>query len=160
MEKQWNTLFPGRPYMGYAMNEIINVAADVNRNIISIFTFLAVVALLLSIAGLYSTVSLNIARRLREVGIRKVFGASIAQIIWTTNVQFVMILGLSSLAGCWLGSILVTFMMDQIWAYYQPANSITFIVSTLTVMWLACIMIGSKVYQAASANPIVSLREE
>lgn len=160
LEKQWNTLFPGRSYMGYPMDQIINVAEDVNRNIISIFTFLAVVALLLSVAGLYSTVSLNIARRLKEVGIRKIFGASIAQIIWTTNVQFVAILCLSSLAGCWLGSVLVTVMMGQIWAYFQPANTVTFIVSTVAVLWLACIMIGSKVYQAASANPIVSLREE
>jgi putative ABC transport system permease protein len=160
MEQQWNTLFPGRPYMGYTMNQIINVAEDVNRNIVSIFTFLAVVALLLSIAGLYATVSLNIARRLKEVGIRKVFGASITQIIWTTNVQFVMILFLSSLAGCWLGNALVTVMMEQIWAYYQSANLVTFIVSTLMVLWLACIMIGSKVYQAASANPITALREE
>lgn len=160
MKKQWSELFPGRPYMGYRMDEIINVAEDVNRNVTSIFTFLAIVALLLSIAGLYSSVSLNIARRLKEVGIRKVFGASIAQIIWATNVQFVAILTLSVLAGCWLGSMLVGVMMKQIWTYYQAGDMVTFTVSIITVLWLAGIMIGSKVYQAASANPIHALREE
>jgi hypothetical protein len=51
-------------------------------------------------------------------------------------------------------------MMDAIWDYFQPANIVTFIIAAGIVLWLACIMIGSKVYQAASANPIVALREE
>ncbi|HEY9044828.1 MAG TPA: ABC transporter permease [Ohtaekwangia sp.] len=160
MAKQWTALFPNKIYLGQPMNQLVQVAEDISKNVVTIFTFLAAVALFLSIAGLYSTVSLNLARRMKEVGVRKIFGASIGQIIWTTNLQFFFILVISSLGGCILGSKLVLVMMKLLWFYHQPANALTFVVTAGVVLWLACIMIGSKVYKAASANPILALREE
>jgi ABC-type antimicrobial peptide transport system permease subunit len=92
--------------------------------------------------------------------VRKVFGASVRQIVWVTNIQFAAILVLSSVAGCLLGTSLVGVTMRQLWVYYQAANAITFITATGFVLLLACVMIGTKVYRAAQANPIISLREE
>ena len=156
----WAKLYPGKPYAGETMNSLMNVSEDISRNVLIIFTFLAAVALLLSIAGLYSTVSLNLARRTKEIGVRKVFGASVRQILWVTNIQFVVILVLSSVAGCLVGASLVGFMMRLLWAYYQAANVMTFVMTTTGVLLLAGVMIGAKVYKAAQANPVVSLREE
>lgn len=160
LKSKWSQLFPDRLYQAYAMANVIHVAEDVNVNVIKIFTFLAAVALFLSIAGLYSSVSLNLVRRMKEVGVRKVFGASIVQIIWSTNIQFLVILLVSSAIGCIVGSKLVFFTMDMIWTYFQPANVVTFIICGIMVIGLACMMIGAKVYQAATANPIIALRDE
>lgn len=160
VKQEWASLYPSKPYRGATMNSLMTVTEDISRNVVTIFSFLAAVALLLSIAGLYSTVSLNLSRRMKEVGVRKIFGASVRQIIWVTNIQFMGILVVSSLAGCVLGAGLVSFMMKLLWTYYQGANAITFIAATGVVLVLACTMIGSKVYRAAMANPIVSLRED
>jgi cell division protein FtsX len=159
-KQAWARLYPGKHYAGMTMASLMNVSEEISHNVMIIFTFLAVVALLLSIAGLYSSVSLNLARRTKEIGVRKVFGASVRQIVWVTNIQFAAILVLSSVAGCLLGTSLVGVTMRQLWVYYQAANAITFITATGFVLLLACVMIGTKVYRAAQANPIISLREE
>ena len=160
VKRAWATLYPNKPYPGETMNTLMNVTEEISRNVVMIFTFLAAVALLLSVAGLYSTVSLNLARRMKEIGVRKVFGASVQQIMWVTNVQFMVILLVAAVGGCALGAGLVGFLMRLLWTYYQSANAVTFMAAIGLVFILACVMIGSKVYRAAQANPINSLRED
>jgi ABC-type antimicrobial peptide transport system permease subunit len=158
--KKWKTLFPERAYRSYTMKEFMNSSTEVNRNIVAIFLFLGFTAIFLSVAGLYSMVSLNIIKRTKEVGIRKVFGASVHQIIWTTNFEFIVILGLSSLAGSWAASTLVVVVMKSMWAYYQPGGTVTFVLAIGMVFTVVLAMIGSKVRNAAAVNPAVSLRSE
>ena len=135
-------------------------AVTVNDNIVKMFVFLGAVAMMLSATGLFTLVSLNIIRRLKEIGVRKVLGASIGNIARIVNGKFVVLLLIASLLGSFSGSYLANSLMQSIWAFYQPANSLTFILSIALMFFIATLTIGFKVYNTAKMNPVNSLKDE
>lgn len=160
IEAEWKKIFPNRIYFSDFMDEAMAEATLVNKNIVKLFTFLGVIATLLSASGLYTMVSLNIIKRMKEIGVRKVLGASIQNIVKKLNTQFAIILLIAAVAASIISYLLLDLMMDSIWDYYQKANAITFLVGTLIVFVVAAITIGYKVYSAAAMNPVNTLRDE
>jgi ABC-type antimicrobial peptide transport system permease subunit len=72
----------------------------------------------------------------------------------------VIILSISSILGCGLGYVGVDALMGSIWKYYQSTTSITFVVSVALMFLISAIAIGYKVFNAASMNPVKTLRDE
>jgi ABC-type antimicrobial peptide transport system permease subunit len=160
METAWRNTFPNRLYNGRFLDQMMMEAVTVNDNIVKMFLFLGVVALLLSATGLFTLVSLNIIKKMKEIGVRKVLGASISNIIRIINTEFVIMLLISSIAGSVMSFYAVEALMDSIWDYYQPASGLTFIVSIMVLLGISAIVISSKVVGAARMNPVDTLRVE
>jgi putative ABC transport system permease protein len=160
METEWKTVFPNRLYNGRIINEGIVESATVNKNIVKMFAFLGVVALILSATGLFTLVSLNIIRRMKEIGVRKVLGASIANITRIVNGQFMVILAIAAALGCVGGYFLVDALMGSIWKYYQGTTTATFVLSVVSMFLISALAISTKVFNAASMNPVNTLRTE
>jgi putative ABC transport system permease protein len=160
MEKKWKEIFPNKAYSGRYMDQQIVRATEVNNNILKMFVFLGVVAMSLSATGLFTLVSLNIIRRMKEIGVRKVLGASIGNIARVVNTEFVIILLIASALGSAGGYFLSDMLMDSIWDFYQKATTITFIVSTLILFVISGLSIGFKIYNTATMNPTKTLRDE
>lgn len=160
MEQQWKELFPNRLYNGWYLNASMAEAVTVNNNIVKMFAFMGVVALVLSVTGLFSLVSLNIIKRMKEIGVRKVLGASIANITRIINTEFAIILFIAAVLGSVMSFFAVEALMSGIWKYYQPATSTTFIVSVGMMFFISAAAIGYKVFSAASMNPVKTLRDE
>ncbi len=92
LETKWKQLFPYTPFnVGY-QNEMLRDAVEVSDNIANNMVVLAAIAILLSITGLFSLVSLNVLRRMREVAVRRVMGASAGQVAWVLNKSYIWIL--------------------------------------------------------------------
>lgn len=160
METEWKKVFPNRLYNGRYLDEIMMEAITVNNNIVQIFAFLGIVALLLSATGLYTLVSLNIIKRMKEIGVRKVLGASVSNITRVINTEFVVMLLISSAMGCALSYFAVDFLMSTIWDYYLPASAITLISSVVVLFSVSAGVVGYKIFSAASMNPVNTLRVE
>lgn len=160
MEKSWKAIFPNRLYNGRYMNEEVVEATTVNTNLVKMFVFLGAVAMLLSATGLFTLVSLNIVRRMKEIGVRKVLGASMTNITRVINGKFAILLVLATVLGSWASSFLLTALMSSIWAFYQPSNLWTYTMSAALLFGVAILSIGSKVYQTARMSPVNSLRDE
>lgn len=156
----WHSLFPHTPYRGAAMNELMRVSGEINRNVTYIFSFLAITAMLLSIAGLYSTISLNIVRRTKEVGIRKVLGATVGQVMWSTHREFALILLLAAAAGIVTASSVVGWVMRLLWYYHQSPGVVTVLITGGVMLLTATALAGTRVYRAAQVNPVLLLRAE
>ena len=124
------------------------------------FVFLGIVALVLSATGLFTLVSLNIIKKMKEIGVRKVLGASIANITRIINTEFVIILLIASVLGCVLSYFAVDALMDSIWDYYEATSSVTFVISIFLMFLVSALTIASKVFSAASMNPVNTLRDE
>lgn len=160
MESKWKEVFPNKLYTGSYMDEEIAEAATVNNNIVIMFVFLAIVALLLSATGLFTMVSLNIIKRMKEIGVRKVLGASAGNISRVINTRFVIILCIASVLGCLGGYFLSAMLMDSIWDYFQKATAFSLIFSVV-ILFAACVLaIGYKVYSTVRLNPALVLRDE
>ncbi|MEJ7646850.1 MAG: ABC transporter permease [Chryseolinea sp.] len=160
MEQQWKQTFPNRLYNGRYLDEIMVEAATVNDNIVKTFVFLGIVAIFLSVTGLYTLVSLNIIKRMKEIGVRKVLGASISNITRIINTEFVIMLLISSVIGSVLSYFAVEAMMDSIWDYYQTASAITIAIAVFILFFVSAVVVGFKIFDAASMNPVNTLRQE
>ncbi len=160
MNEQWGEVFPNRLYNGRMLNENTAQADEVNLNIVYMFTFMGAITLVLSATGLFTLVSLNIIKRMKEIGVRKVMGATVANITRIINTEFVIILALAAGLGSWAGYMQSDMIMGSIWRYYQSPGAATFIYSVGILFLVSFIAIGYKVIKAASMNPVDSLKEE
>src|ERR1700754_4891917 len=93
-------LFPGKPLRTNLQSDLLYGEANAyNQNLSKIFLFLTILGCLLSISGLYSMATLNISKRTKEIGIRKVLGASVTSILCLINTEFATILLIAGLLG-------------------------------------------------------------
>lgn len=160
MEEKWKEIFPNRLYESRYMNEELVEADSVNRNLVTMFAFLGVVAMLLSATGLFTLVSLNIIRKMKEIGVRKVLGASMGNITTVVNREFIIVVGISIAFGSVLGWYLSMALMQGIWKYYQSV-SVASVVTSSVILLAACIAsVGYKVYATTKLNPARVLRVE
>lgn len=160
MESIYKSLFPERVANVRFMNDSMVEANTVNNNIVKMFVFLGVVALALSATGLFTLVSLNIIKKMKEIGVRKVLGATLANITKVINKEFVIILTIASVLGVGVGSWLSGMLMDSIWDYYQNATIATMIISALVLFFTSALSIGYKVFKTVRLNPAYVLRDE
>lgn len=160
MEKKWKEIFPNKTYNGRFMDEEIVEANTVNNNIVTMFIFLGIVALLLSATGLFTLVSLNIIKRMKEIGVRKVLGASVANISKVVNTEFIIILIIASVLGGAAGIWMSAMLMSSIWKYYQEATIMTLVISISILFFTSFLSIGYKIFKTATLNPAHVLRDE
>jgi hypothetical protein len=161
LQTTWHKVAPNVPYRGFLQSDLIEKELRMTQAFKSISFFLAIVTLLLSASGLFAQISLNIDKRSKEIGMRKVLGASVMQIIGTVNGRFVRILLAAFGVGSVLGYLFTSkFIFQFIFKYHPDAGPEPYI-GTFVAMILCCTMIiGSKVYKAATANPIERLRAD
>jgi len=160
MADKWKVVFPDELPSIRTMDEERADTAEVNANIRTMFLFLGIVAIILSMIGLFSLVSLNLNKRMKEIGVRKVLGASLSNISVRMSKEFFIILFIASLLGVAAGYFLADMLMASIWAYYVGASPWIFITSILIMLFIGLATILSKVIKAATVNPAFILRDE
>jgi ABC-type antimicrobial peptide transport system permease subunit len=160
MNQQWNEVFPNRLYNGYMLASVLQQATTLNMSIVYGYSFLGAIALLLSVTGLYTLVSLNMIRRMKEIGIRKIVGASVASITRTVNREFIFILLVASVLGAWAGYTWCNTILASIWRYHQEVSITTFSLAVALLVGASLVTIGYKVFSLANVNPVETLRDE
>jgi ABC-type antimicrobial peptide transport system permease subunit len=156
----WKSLFPNKPFEGYYQQEALSNAENINTGILKQFIVLSVFALFLSTSGLFSMVSLSINKRIKEIGIRKVMGASVPQIFNLLNREFLIILGIASIFGSVLGYYFMDAFLGDIFDYHLDIGPGVFIVSISIIIIAVLFTSGRKIYQASQLNPAESLKYE
>ena len=104
-------------------------------------------------------VSLNIIKKLKELGIRKVLGASAFNIAHKINKEFLIILGIASILGSIAAYYLVDALLASVYNQYLDIGAISFIGGILLMFLLCGGTIGYKVYAAAIENPVKALKD-
>lgn len=156
----WKQLFPNQPFEGFYMEEVASEALHTNKGILVQFGILAIFALFLSITGLYSIVSLAVNKRAKEIGIRKVLGASVQSVMSLMNHEFGIILLLATIIGCVGGYYFMDKFLSDIFTYYNEIGPLSFIIAALIIFIPTAFTSGLKIYQIARKNPTESLRYE
>lgn len=156
----WKMLFPNKPFEGRFMEEAAAEAIDTNNGILVQFGIMGLFALFLSITGLYSTVSLTVNKRIKEIGIRKIMGASVSHVIKLLNYEFAIIIFVAILLGCVGGYYFMNRFLSDIFSYYLDIGPLSFFAASFTILALAGLTSGIKIYKAANSNPTDALRYE
>ncbi|MCP4580708.1 MAG: FtsX-like permease family protein [candidate division Zixibacteria bacterium] len=160
IETTWKKLFPHRPYEGFWLDDVLNGQRQVNRSIKLVFLYIAVMVIVISGMGLFALVSLNIARRTKELGIRKILGASISNISFIIIKEFILLIVIGGVLASVLAYFLLNSLMGSIWTYYCEFSLAPYALAAVIVLAVAILTVGFQTFKAALANPVDSLRHE
>jgi hypothetical protein len=160
MEKKWKEVFPNTLYSGQFIDQELQETNDINKNVSVMFAFLGFFAALMTAIGLFTLVSLNIEKKMKEIGVRKVLGASVGNIAGVINFEFIINLGIATIIGSVLGYFAADILMDSIWEYYQKLNYTSLLLAVSAMVLIAVMAVGYKTFHTASLNPTKTLRDE
>ncbi len=160
VSRKWKTLGTNLIFGGRLQEDTLQEEKNINESIMKVNIFLAVVATLLSLIGMFNLVSLDIIRRTKEAGIRKIQGASVPLIMFLLSRKFLIVLIVASVLGCAAGYYLSVSLMDSIWDYFVKVGA-GILVSAALIMVLATVLtLIVRIARAAMKNPAESLRYE
>lgn len=123
----------------------------------TLFKIFAVLAIFISCLGLYGLVSFMAVQKTREVGVRKVLGASVSDIVFMFSKEFTILIGLAFLIAGPLGYFLMHRWLSDYY-YHMPLGWEVFVAAVLSSVIVAWSAVGYKAVKAAMANPVKSLR--
>jgi ABC-type antimicrobial peptide transport system permease subunit len=161
LEDTWKKLYPTRPFESQFQEEIVlgNIQR-VNGNLKKIFLFLTVLGGLLSASGIFSLASLNIAKRTKEIGIRKALGATVSNVVMLLNREFVIILTLAGIIGAVGGFYLTNALLDVIYKFHIPIEVFSVVLCAIVIFCIGIFTTSVTILKAAKANPVDTLRSE
>jgi ABC-type antimicrobial peptide transport system permease subunit len=160
ISQKWKEMGTNQIFGGRLQEDLMQEEKDINGSILKVNLFLAIVATLLSLIGMYNLVSLDIIKRTKEIGIRKIQGAPVPVLMYLVSKKFLVVLLIASVIGCFGGYYMSLSLMDSIWDYFVNLGAGILLLSALIMIFTTAATIITKVYKAARRNPAVSLRYE
>ena len=97
---------------------------------------------------------------MKEIGVRKVLGASVGNLTKVINKEFAIILLISCVLGGALGWWMSAMLMESIWDYYQKVTMTSMVISAIILLTASALSIGYKIYKTTRLNPALVLRDE
>jgi putative ABC transport system permease protein len=159
IESVWKKVCPGLPYEYQFLDDHFKEVYRTDSQISAIVGVLAILAIIISCLGLFGLASYAAEKRVKEVGIRKVLGASIQHIVFKLSkdfLKYVLIAALIALPLSWFA--INKWLQD--YAYRVNISWWIFLVAVLLALVIALITISVQAIKAAVANPVKSLRTE
>jgi ABC-type antimicrobial peptide transport system permease subunit len=157
---KWKSQATNFIFGGMYQEDTLQEGKAINDSILKVNVFLAIAATILSLIGMYNLVSLDIIRRTKEMGIRKIQGASVTLIMYLVSKKFLVVLVIASVIGCAGGYYMSNMLMGSIWQYYVQIKPGILILSASIMIVATILTIVFKVGKAALRNPVDSLRYE
>ena len=154
----WTKLFPMKPFGGYYQDELSAEAANVNKSIATIFSWFAIISVLMAATSMFALVSLNVLKRSKEIAIRKVVGAEDRHIFQLVMKGYSWIILLSAVIGCYSGYALSKLLMDMIFRINAGVSSSSLAVSFFGVLLICAATIGARVWMVLRTNATDALK--
>jgi putative ABC transport system permease protein len=159
MKQQWASYNVEEPFSYAFMDELYNRTYSAEQKTGTILNIFAVLTILVASMGLFGLVTYTAEQRSKEIGIRKVLGASVAQVTGMLSKEFIKLV----LVGCLVAFPLSWWAMHkwlQDFAYRIDINWWVFVLAGCIALLIALLTVSFKAIRAALANPVKSLRTE
>ena len=161
IESAWNRVNPAQQSLRYRfLDDYVQGAYNDARDIVTFLGIIAGLAIFLACLGLLGMAIYNAETRTKEIGIRKVFGASVAKIVMLVSKDLVKLLFIAAAIAATLSTLFITQVFMVQFPYTTDIGLGIFLLAISLVGLLALITIGSQSVKAAMADPAVTLREE
>ncbi|MGC4021062.1 MAG: FtsX-like permease family protein [Cyclobacteriaceae bacterium] len=159
IESDWNQIFPEKAFEYSFLDQQLNQQYANYQNFGSIIKVFSGIAILISCLGVYGLVLFTVQRKVKEIGVRKVLGASVNSVLMLIYRDFVVLI----LIG-FVIAVPVSYYLLQQWLtnfiYHTSIDGLIYVISLLSVLVVVSLTISYQVLRAASANPVESLRTE
>jgi putative ABC transport system permease protein len=159
IEKTWNRYFPEDPFNYFFLDESFNEQYKADTRFGAVFGLFAALAILIACFGLLGLSAYNVLQRTKEIGVRKVLGATERSLVFLLSREFLYLVLLSLVIA-----IPVTWLVMHNWlqdfAYRISIEWWVFLLGGALALLIALATVGFQALRAAAANPVKSLRTE
>ena len=158
-EDHWKSVFPGNPFIHFFLDDHYDQQYQNDQQFGKVFGIFSVLAIFIACLGLFGLASFTAEQRRKEVGIRKVMGATVAGILVLFSKDFLKLVVLAFLLGA-----PVAYLIMQHWladfAYRIDISWPIFLMAGLAALGVALLTVSYQAVKAATADPVKSLRYE
>ncbi len=158
-KKDWKALNATTPFTYYFLDDKFAAVYTAEEKTGQIFTSFAIVAILIASLGLLGLVSYITTQRTKEIGIRKVLGASVNQVLVLLSKEFLMLVSISFIISVPLTAWVMHSWLNN-FAYRINIDWWIFVLGGILTILVTIITISFQSIRAALANPVTSLRSE
>jgi putative ABC transport system permease protein len=159
LQKTWTSLEPNRPFEYFFLDESFAKLYQAEEDFKAFFTALTAMAIFIACSGLFAVASFFIKRRTKEIGIRKVLGATVSQITWLVSAEFIVIVLIANVIA-WPAAYYTMQNWLSGFAYRIPVGVVSFLVAALVAIVIAASTVAVQSIRSALASPVESLRNE
>jgi putative ABC transport system permease protein len=159
IEQAWKNVIPNRPFEYSFQDEQVNKIHQVESRFGVLFSSLTLLAILIACLGLFGLATYTIYQRRKEIGIRKVLGASISNITLTLSANFLLLIAIAFVIAVPLAWYAMNQWLDN-FAYRIAITWQVFVVAGFAVFFIGLLTVSYQAVRAGLANPVKSLRSE
>ena len=159
VHKIWNTHFAAEPFNYFFLDDSFNEQYKADVLFGKVFGLFAMLAIFIACSGLLGLSSYNVIQRAKEIGIRKILGASTNTIVLLLSKDFVKLIFISLLISLPVGWYIMHQWLQD-YAYRISISWRVFFIAGLSAVVIALLTISFQAIKAALANPVKSLRNE
>lgn len=159
IEKSWSTLYPDFLFSYEFLDNEIKEFYETEQQMSSLLVLFSAIAIVIGCLGLYGLISFMANEKEKEIGVRKVLGASTGNILIIFSKEFIILIVVAFV----IASPLAAYVMGE-WlnnfAYRVPLNSLMFVTGIGITLLIALATVGYRSVRASLANPVDALRNE
>lgn len=159
IEKIWKELAPGQPFMYSFLDNDFGSMYAAEERLGKIFTAFASLAIIIACLGLFALTSFTAEQRTKEIGIRKVMGASVQGIVFLLSKEFAKLIVIAFVIAAPIAWYSIDWWLNS-YAYRTEIGVVIYAIAGLAALFIAWVTMGYQSFRAASADPVQSLRNE
>jgi putative ABC transport system permease protein len=159
MQKKWAKFYPEQTFEFSFVDDNLQKLYSSDKRVGQLFFTFAALAIIIACLGLFGLISLTVQQRVKEIGIRKVLGASVANIAALLSTDFLKLVILSMLIASPIAWYIMNKWLED-FAYHIQIPWWAFALAAIVALLIAFITVSYQSLKAAMANPVTSLRSE
>lgn len=159
LEKTWNKQFPGNPIRYFFLQDYFNNQYQDDHRFAQFFQLFSLLAIFIACMGLLSLSAYVISRRTKEIGVRRVNGAGIGEILVLLNKDFVKWVAIAFIIATPIAFLAMKKWLDT-FAYQTELSWWIFITAGILALAIALLTVSWQSWKAATRNPVEALRYE
>ncbi|HEY2726617.1 MAG TPA: FtsX-like permease family protein, partial [Parafilimonas sp.] len=159
IEKAWTSVYPNQLFESNFLDEHIASLYKNEKRTQQLFNLFTILSILINVLGLVGLLSFMIEQKTKEIGVRKVLGASIIDISFILSKDFLRLIVIAFFIAAPIAWLLMNKWLQD-FAYRTTISWWVFAVAVLSALVVTCIAVGFQTIKAAIANPVKSLRTE
>ena len=156
---EWKKVVPDYPLDWSFIDQDLNKQYHADITLSTIFELGAFLSIFISILGLFGLSNYAVEKRVKEIGIRKVLGASVTDLVKLLTKDFMLLVIIGSIAACPLTYYFISKWLQN-FAYKIHFSVFPYLLAIVITFFVAVIVVGIRTIIASSANPVKSLRYE
>jgi putative ABC transport system permease protein len=159
LEKIWETMLPDRPFEYFFLDNELNNLYKAESNLSKVAGTFSILAIVVACLGLFGLASFNAEQRKKEIGIRKVLGSSVRQIIFLIFSDYSRLLLISIVVACPIAYFALDYWLTS-FAYRIDIPLGIFVAASVLTILVALLTVSYKSFSVARTNPVDSLKYE